>query len=99
MLTAIDIFSRFVGVWLRPLTSKSSKVVAKKLEGIYMEHGAPRIIHSERGGEFKKAVKKLCDRMDIKLIYSRPRHRSPVAREGRTLSQVAEVHLNKMGKD
>ena len=31
MLTVIDMFNRFV--WLRTLTSKSSKVVAKKLEG------------------------------------------------------------------
>ena len=30
MLTVIDMFNRFV--WLRTLTSKSSKVVAKKLE-------------------------------------------------------------------
>lgn len=31
MLTVTDMFNRFV--WLRTLTSKSSKVVAKKLEG------------------------------------------------------------------
>ena len=31
MLTVIDMFNSFV--WLRTLTSKSSKVVAKKLEG------------------------------------------------------------------
>ena len=100
MLTAIDIFSRFV--WLRPLTSKSSKVVAKKLEGIYMEHGAPRIIQSDRGGEFKKAVKKLCDRMNIKLIYSRPRHpqsQGKVERCHRSLRSKIEYDLNKMGKD
>ena len=58
MLIAIDIFSRLVGVCLRPLTSKSSKVVAKKLEGIYMEHGAPRIIHIERRGGGGGGVKK-----------------------------------------
>lgn len=100
VLTAIDIFSRFV--WLRPLTSKSSKVVAKKLEGIYMEHGAPRIIQSDQGGEFKKAVKKLCDRMNIKLIYSRPRHpqsQGKVERCHRLLRSKIEYDLNKMGKD
>lgn len=31
MLSVTDMFNRFV--WLRTLTSKSSKVVAKKLEG------------------------------------------------------------------
>ena len=78
VLTVIDIFSRFV--WLRPLKSKSSKEVAKELESIYVEHGAPRIIQSDQGGEFKKAVKTLCDRMNIKSIYSRPRHPSHKAR-------------------
>ena len=70
VLTVIDIFSRFV--WLRPLKSKSSEEVAEELESIYVENGA-RIIQSDQGGEFKKAVKTLCDRTNIKLIYSRPR--------------------------
>lgn len=52
VLTVIDIFSRFV--WLCPLKSKSSKEVAKELESIYVEHGAPHIIQSDQGGEFKK---------------------------------------------
>ena len=72
VLTVIGTFSLFV--WLRPLTSKSSKDVAKELEGICMEHGAPRIVQSDQGGEIKKAVKILCGRMKIKLIYSSPRH-------------------------
>ena len=72
VLTEIDIFSGFV--WLRPLKTKSCKEAAKELESIYVEHGAPCIIQSDQGGEFKKAVKTLCDRMSIKLIYSRPRH-------------------------
>ena len=100
VLTVIDIFRRFV--WLRPLKSKSSKEVAKELERIYVEHGAPRIIQSDQGGEFKKAVKTLCDRMNIKLIYSRPRHpqsQGKVERCHRTLKSKIENDLSKLGQD
>ena len=100
VLTVIDVFSRFV--WLRPLTNKSSKDVAKELKSIYMEHGAPRIVQNDQGGEFKKAVKKLCERMDIKLIYSRPRHpqsQGKVERCHRSLRSKIEYDLSKMGQD
>ena len=95
----MDIFSRFI--WLRPLRCKSSKVVAKQLEGIYMEHGAPSIIQSDQGKEFKKVVKSLCHRMNIKLIYSRPRHpqsQGKVERCHRSLRAKMEYDLNKMGR-
>ena len=72
VLTVIDTLSRFL--WLRSLESKSSQVIASELESIYMEHGSPEIIQCDQGGEFKKALKLLCDCMNIKLIYSRTRH-------------------------
>ncbi len=56
VLIVIDVLSRFV--WLRPLTNKSSRDVAKELESIYMEHGAPRIVQSDQVGEFKKSREK-----------------------------------------
>ena len=100
VLTVIDIFSRFV--WLRPLKSKSSREVAKELESIYVEHGAPRIIQSDQGGELKKAMKTPCDRMNLKLIYSRPRHPQPqckAERCHRTLKSKLEYDLSKLGQD
>ena len=39
-----------------------------------MEYGSPEIIQCDQGGDFKKALKLLRDRMNIKLIYIRPRH-------------------------
>ena len=72
VLLVIDVFSHFL--WLRPLESKSSQVIAIELECIYMEYGSPEIIQCDQGGEFKKALKLLCDCMNIKLIYTRPRH-------------------------
>ena len=96
----IDVFSHFL--WLRPLESKSSQVIAIELECIYMEYGSPEIIQCDQGGEFKKALKLLCDRMNIKLIYSRPRHpqsQGKVERCHRTLRSKMEYDLQKMGQD
>ena len=56
----------------------------------------------DQGGEFKKALKLLCDRMNIKLIYSRPRHpqsQGKVERCHRTLRSKMEYDLQKMGQD
>ena len=100
VLTVIDAFSRFL--WLRPLESKSSQVITSESESIYIEHGSPEIIQCDRGGEFKKALKLLCDRMNIKLIYSRPRHpqsQGKVERCHRTLRSKMEYDLQKMGQD
>lgn len=72
VLSVMDVFSRFV--WLRAVREKSSKVISEELQNIYLEHGPPRVVQSDQGGEFKGAVKRLCVRMNIKLIYSRPFH-------------------------
>ena len=96
----IDVFSYFL--WLRPLESKSSQVIAIKLECIYIEYGSPEIIQCDQGGEFKKALKLLCDRMNIKLIYSRPRHNQSqfkVERYYRALRSKMEYDLRKIGQD
>ena len=99
-LLVIDVFSRFL--WLRPFESKSSQVIAIELVCIYMEHGSPEIIQYNQGGEFKKALKLLCDRMNIKLIYSRPHHnqsQGKVARYYRALRSKMEYDLQKIGQD
>ena len=100
VVTMIDVFRRFL--WLRLLESKSSQFIASELESIYMEHGSPEIIQCDQGGKFKKALKLLCDRMNIKLIDSRPRHpqsQGKVERCHRTLRSKMEYDLQKMGQD
>ncbi|KAJ8313711.1 hypothetical protein KUTeg_008272 [Tegillarca granosa] len=42
----MDIFSRYV--WLKPLKSKKSSEVAKYLKKVYIEHGPPRVLQSDR---------------------------------------------------
>ena len=100
VLLVIDFFSRFL--WLRPLESKSSQVIAIELKCNHMEYGSPEIIQCDQGGEFKNALKLLCDRMNIKLIYSRPRHNQSqfkVERYHRALRSKMEYDLQKIGQD
>ena len=99
VLSVMDVFSRFV--WLRPLTGKCSKDIANELQAIYVERGPPRIIQSDRGSEFKSAVKKLCRRMNIKTIYSRPYHpqsQGKVERSHRSLRAKMAYDFTKMGE-
>ena len=71
-LKYFNIFSRYI--WLRPLSSKSSKGIAKTLQIINQEHEPPNVLQSDQGGEFKGVVKRLGKRMNIKVIYSSPYH-------------------------
>ena len=67
-----------------------------------MEHGSPEIIQCDQGGEFKKALKLLCDSINKKLIYSRPRRpqsQGKVERYHRTLRSKKEYDLQKIGQD
>ena len=72
ILTVQDVFSRYL--WLRPLTKKTSHQAARKLSKLYSEVGPPRVIQSDNGGEFKKAVEKLCQTLGIKIIRGSPYH-------------------------
>lgn len=72
VLSVMDVFGRFI--WLRPLKSKHSKEIASELKSIYMEYGPPLLLQSDQGSEFKGDVKRLCRKMQVKMIYSRPHH-------------------------
>lgn len=99
VLSVIDVFSRFI--WLRPIDKKFSKTIAKELQSIYLEHGYPRVIQCDQGPEFKGAVKKLCRRLKIKIICSRPYHpqsQGKVERSHRSLRAKMEYDILKMGK-
>ena len=70
-----DHFSKFVQ--LRPLKSKSAKEVAGALVNIFLtSNGAPRILQSDRGGEFvNQYIKEIADQWPgMKLVRGRPRY-------------------------
>lgn len=99
VLSVMDVFSRFV--WLRAMAHKTSKDIYTTLQEIYYEHGPPRVIQCDQGSEFKGAVKKLCQELEIKIICSRPYHpqlQGKVERSHRTLRSKIEYDLSKMKK-
>ena len=99
ILTIQDIFSRCI--WLRPLTGKGSKQVAKELEELYSEVGPPKVLQCDNGGEFKKAVGHLCRKLEVKIIRSSPYHpqsQSKVERSHRTLRKKMMYDLGHMSK-
>ena len=99
VLSVMDVFSRFI--WLKPLTSKTSKAVAAELKTIYMENGPPIVLQSDQGSEFKGAVKGLCLKLKVKMVHSRPYHpqsRGKIERSHRALRSKMEYDFLKMGE-
>ena len=94
ILTVQDVFSRYL--WLRPLTGKSSKLVARELKKLYTEVGPPRVIQSDNGGEFKQAVNLLCKSLGVKIIRGSPYHpqsQGTVERSHRSLRKKINFNL------
>ena len=82
---------------------KKANIVEKlrQLKTIYMEFGPPLLLQSEQGSEFKGDVKRLCRKMQVKMIHSRPYHpqsQGRVERSHRALRSKMEYDLLKMGK-
>ena len=99
MLTIQDIFSRYL--WLQPLIYKTSKVISKALSDLYIEVGPPKVLQSDRGGEFKKWVTKLCKSLNVKMIRSRPYHpqsQGKVERSHRALRKKIAFDLGHLSK-
>ncbi len=72
VLSVLDVFSRFL--WMEPIKSKSSQEVASKLEDIFYNFGAPKILQCDNGGEFRGVVEHLCKSEKVHIIRSRPDH-------------------------
>lgn len=72
ILTAVDVFSRFI--FVRALTNKTAKNVAIALKQLFGEHGYPEIIQCDNGPEFFGDVQKLLCKNNVKIIRGRPYH-------------------------
>ena len=57
ILSIMDVFSRFH--WLIPLERKFPRHIKLYLEKLFIEHGPPKRLQSDRGKKFKKEVKEV----------------------------------------
>ena len=98
ILTLQDVFSRFL--WMRPMSRKKSSIVAQELMYIYREHGPPRILQCDNGGEFRGDTTKICKKIGVKVINSRayhPQSQGKVERSHRTLRDKIRYDMLKEG--
>ena len=70
ILVLLDVFSRFM--FLRALKSKSADEVAMCLLKIFCDTGPPTRLQSDQGTEFKGAVERLMEALNVDIIHSRP---------------------------
>lgn len=68
----MDVFSRYL--WLVPLSTKSSRDIARELKKIYEWDGPPDRLQSDQGLEFHGCVENICKKYKIRRIRSRPYH-------------------------
>lgn len=72
ILSVIDVFSRFL--ICRPLQNKSSKLVCKTMNDVFLEYGTPKVLQCDNGTEFKGSFDSLLLKKGVKKITSRPYH-------------------------
>lgn len=103
ILTVLDVLSRYI--WLRPLTGKSSKLVAeaRELHKLYCEVGPPKVLQCDNGENLRKLSRILNRKLNVKITRGSPYHplsQDKVERSHRSLRKKMMydfVHLPKVG--
>lgn len=72
VLAVLDVFSRYLV--LRPLHSKTAVGVSRHLAEIYSMFGAPKVLQSDQGPEFKGAVPILMKFLNVAIVTSSQYH-------------------------
>ena len=86
ILNIIDHFTKFTGSYL--LERKSAQEVLYSINDFILRNDKPQIIQADNGREFKNnLLNEYCNKNEIKIIHSRPRHPS-------TNGVVERVHQN-----
>lgn len=98
MLNVIDTFSKFA--WIRPLKTKSGPEVAIAFQDILQEakrvnHKAPKLLHTDKGTEFRNAkFKSVLDSNGIKMYHTENEEKSAIVeRFNRTLNHKMKIHF------
>lgn len=73
IMTVIDCYSKYA--FAIPLYTKTGEEVSKGFADIVKTFGAPEILHTDNGREFKNAhMTRLCSLYRIKQVHGAPRH-------------------------
>ena len=73
ILNVVDSYSKFI--FAIATKNKSAIEVVKFLRSLIRNEGAPAILHTDNGKEFKnESVKAMCAEYKIKHVFGRPRH-------------------------
>jgi transposase InsO family protein len=95
ILTTIDVFSKFTQTY--PLKKKSAQEVVQCMQKLIHSFGAPSILQSDNGKEFKNTLMdELCNRHNILFLHGRPRHpqtQGQIERFNQTLTRYISKHL------
>ena len=70
IMSLLDLFYRFH--WLYPLQTKHSPGVKEYTKKTYEVHGTAGTLQSDNEKEFKRYIKRFCQKNKIKMIQSRP---------------------------
>ena len=76
--------------------------MAYELKKIYREHGAPKILQCDRGGEFKRDVVTACKKIGVKIKNSRayhPQSQGKVERSHRMLRDKIRYDILRRGEE
>ena len=72
LLVGLDSFSKFA--WTRQLRLKSANLVVREIEKIFLEFGAPIILHTDNGREFVNSeMTSLLERFSVRHVRGRAR--------------------------
>ena len=96
ILVVTDFLTRYVSV--KPLPDKTANAVAESLCQIFCEHGAPRIMYSDSGAEFRNAVlTEMAKNFRIKhilLAVYHPASNGLVERKNQSIIQVLKCFMD-----
>lgn len=96
VLTVVDHFSNFP--WAFPLFTKQADEVALHLYNLFSEHGPPKYLQSDNGGEFVNAViKDLAVKWNIELKNGKaynPREQGKVERFNGTFAELLSKQMH-----
>lgn len=95
ILCVIDVFSKFL--WTIPLFGKDADEVEIALWHLFQYVGAPEVLHSDNGGEFRNVgIRRLCDHFKIEQRHGKarkPTTQGQVERCNQTLYRRIQKHL------